>query len=534
MTTTIVFNNKFIDNINLIDLKLNQYTYGRNFLYKTFDQHEDKNHIEYIKNRFNLNDIEYRSLVSIIKSNKNSLETINDKKLKRIESLTEYLNILKEKEKLTKKDKYNIKKTIEKINYLNKSITNNVVFGSRKALQDLTKAHNNKKSTNEILKKKSIYQNKRIQDIYIIGEANQTGNRFIDFDLNNLTIKYKPNKGNKSTIKLSRRKSKNKSVNQIDLNLLQELIDSKSISVTVRINHNETHLSFDLNNYTGYSMIKKEFIDKAKQEIKDFNIKDKQIIKSIYRKNYKSIEEKVIKDNKLIKSRYCSVDLNPDGIGYSIFDVINDKLIFLNSGYIDYSGNNKKLGLSSDDPKQLKQSRKRKEEILYSLTKLFKSIRHYKCYNFVMEELIFTDIDNKKVYNRKINNLWCRSLVTQKINKEIKLSMMKLIEVNPCYSSFIGNIKHDCYDPIAASMEIGRRGHFKYLNGGFFPSISQDDIDTVEKLTNIKVNEDALELSWKSLFKHCVQFGWRRTMNNYNYKSFRVGNKKSNTFVYFL
>jgi hypothetical protein len=149
-----------------------------------------------------------------------------------------------------------------------------------------------------------------------------------------------------------------------------------------------------------------------------------------------------------------------------------------------------------------------------------------------MEELIFTDIDNKKVVNRKINNLWCRGLVTQKINKEIKLSMMKLIEVNPCYSSFIGNIKHDCYDPIAASMEIGRRGHFKYLNGGFFPSISQDDIDTVEKLTNIKVNEDVLELSWKSLFKHCVQFGWRRTMNNY--KSFRVGNKKSNTFVYFL
>ena len=246
MTTTIVFTNKFIDNIDLIDLKLNRYTYGRNYLYKTFDQHEDKNHIEYIKNKFNLNDIEYRSLVSIIKSNKNSLDTINDKKLKRIESLTEYLNILKEKEKLTKKDKYNIKKTIEKINYLNKSITNNVVFGSRKALQDLTKAHNNnnKKSSDEILKKKSIYQNKRIQDIYIIGESNQTGNRFIDFDLNNLTIKYKPNKGNKSTIKLSRRKSKN----NIDLNLLQELIDSKSISVTVRINKEETHLSFDLDN----------------------------------------------------------------------------------------------------------------------------------------------------------------------------------------------------------------------------------------------------------------------------------------------
>ena len=53
-------------------------------------------------------------------------------------------------------------------------------------------------------------------------------------------------------------------------------------------------------------------------------------------------------------------------------------------------------------------------------------------------------------------------------------------DVNPCYSSFIGNIQQGFVDATNASIEIGRRGLHKYKNGTFMPDTREQDIATLE------------------------------------------------------
>jgi len=250
----------------------------------------------------------------------------------------------------------------------------------------------------------------------------------------------------------------------------------------------------------------------------------------MYSVGYKKLEEEL--SVKKLKNRYCSIDMNPDGIGVSIFDSKNDKQIFIEKFYIDYSKNNLNLKLSTNHELNLKQTNKRKAEILYSLSRLFEKLRHYRVYNFVMEELNFTDIDGKKVNNRKINNVWNKDLIIRKIKKEICLSGMNLIEVNPIYTSFIGNIQHEEFDPIAASIEIGRRGSLKYKKGSFYPKILIKDIDTLELITNKKLLNDVQDLNdlnWKLLYKNYAKFRWRRSLKKFNYSKIRIGNKLSKT-----
>jgi hypothetical protein len=46
--------------------------------------------------------------------------------------------------------------------------------------------------------------------------------------------------------------------------------------------------------------------------------------------------------------------------------------------------------------------------------------------------------------------------------------------VNPAYTSTIGNLKYDYYDPINASLEIGRRGYLynkRGMNDQFYPTL---------------------------------------------------------------
>ena len=59
--------------------------------------------------------------------------------------------------------------------------------------------------------------------MFLMGEANQTGNRFFDFDLVNQTIIYKPVKGKKIEIIFSNYKSYYN-----ELLKLQEYIDNKT------------------------------------------------------------------------------------------------------------------------------------------------------------------------------------------------------------------------------------------------------------------------------------------------------------------
>ena len=505
---------KSLSNEELIDNKIFMYTGCYNYVYKCFEQISDKQFFKETMLKFSINDTELDSIVSQIKVKKDIEITNNKKKLNRIEEL--YKSI--EKSDNSK----NIFKWINKIEFLKKSIKNNEVFGKRSLLQSITKDAN-KGIRNP--KKIQEWEESRKRNIYVVGEANQKGNRFINFDLVNNQIVYKPKHKQKCVIELYKYKDK-----RINFNKLQYLIDNKEISITSTINKEYICLTFDLNSYLGINQRLKEIKCSLQKEIKEKNITDKQVIKDMYSIEYKKLEEGLSIKN--IKNRYCSIDMNPDGIGVSIFDSKNDKQIFLEKFYIDYSKNNLNLGLSTDNEKNLKQTNKRKSEILYSLSRLFKKLIHYGVYNFVMEELNFTDIDGKRITNRKINNVWNKELILQKIKKEICLSNMNLIEVNPVYTSFIGNIQHEEFDPIAASIEIGRRGSSKYKKGSFYPKIYLKDIDTLELLIGKRLINDAQnlnDLNWKLLYKNYAKFRWRRSLDIQKYQKIRIGNKLSKT-----
>ena len=59
-------------------------------------------------------------------------------------------------------------------------------------------------------------------------------------------------------------------------------------------------------------------------------------------------------------------------------------------------------------------------------------------------------------------------------------SGIELATVNPVYTSFIGNIQHQFVDSTNASVEIGRRGLFKYEKDSFYPKMTERDADTLE------------------------------------------------------
>jgi hypothetical protein len=505
---------KSLSNEKLVDDKIYLYTGCYNYLYKCFEQVEDKKFLNEIKLKFNINEIELRSIISQIKVKKDIEITNNKKKLNRIEELYKSIE--------NSNNPKNTFKWINKIEFLKKSIKNNEVFGKRTLLQSITKDSN--KGIRDT-KKIQEWKKSRKRNIFLIGEANYKGNRFIDFKLTNNQIIYKPNFGFKCLIELFKYKNK-----KIDFNKLQYLIDNKEISITTTVNKDYVCLTFDLNSYLGINQKLKEIKANLQKEIKHRLITDKQVIKDMYSIEYKKLEEQL--SIKKIKNRYCSIDMNPDGIGVSIFDSKNDKQIFFEKFYIDYSKNNKNLGISTNHELNLKQTRKRKAEILYSLSRLFDKLRHYGVYNFVMEELNFTDIDGKRITNRKINNVWNKDLIIRKIKKEICLSNMSLIEVNPVYTSFIGNIQHEEFDPIAASIEIGRRGSLKYRKGSFYPKIYLKDIDTLELITNKKLLNDVQDLNdlnWKLLYKNYAKFRWRRSLDIQKYQKIRIGNKLSKT-----
>ena len=507
---------KSFSNEKLIDDKIFMYTGCYNYTYKCFEQVGDKDFFKDTMLKFNVNDTELDSIVNQIKVKKDIEINNNKKKLNRIEEL--------EKSIEESNNSKNIFKWTQKIEFIKKSIKNNEVFGKRSLLQSITKDAN-KGIRNP--KKIQEWKESRKRNIFIIGEANQKGNRFINFDLVNNQIFYKPKHKQKCLIELHKYKDK-----RIDFNKLQYLIDNKEISITTTINKKYVCLTFDLNSYLGINQRLKEIKTNLQKEIKEKFITDKQVIKNMYSIEYKKLEEEL--SIKKLKNRYCSIDMNPDGIGVSIFDSKNDKQIFIEKFYIDFSKNNRNLGLSSDNEKNFKQTNIRKAEILYSLSRLFEKLRHYRVYNFVMEELNFTNIDGKRITNRKINNVWNRELILQKIKKEICLSDMNLIEVNPVYTSFIGNIQHEEYDPIAASIEIGRRGSLKYKKSSFYPKIYLKDIDTLESIIGKMILNDVQnlnDLNWKLLYKNYAKFRWCRSLSNFNYSKIRIGNKLSKTKI---
>ena len=99
-----------------------------------------------------------------------------------------------------------------------------------------------------------------------------------------------------------------------------------------------------------------------------------------------------------------------------------------------------------------------------------------KCLIIILQNLNIKSSDkgSGRTFNRLCNNVWNRNLVVNKLKMLSVIYVYELVEVNPVYSSFIGNLLYgseNTPDMIASSIEIARRGFKKnILKVGFIQS----------------------------------------------------------------
>jgi len=89
--------------------------------------------------------------------------------------------------------------------------------------------------------------------------------------------------------------------------------------------------------------------------------------------------------------------------------------------------------------------------------------------------------------------------VISNLKKRCNISKIKVYDILPYYSSFIGNLTNpNLPDPVAASVEIARRGYNVIIlrNKQFYPELIK-----VEVLKNLwKKDLEWIYSSWKELF----------------------------------
>lgn len=478
----------------------------------------------------------YDWIVSDVETKRSQTQTIWNKKASEYKKII----LLLEGDEISKRTRFKLQ---NKKASLERTMNKDCCFGGKMLLRNITKHAqlSQKDTTNLIGKEKELadekarknknfyekelaeFRSKRKTGIYLIGRANEKGNRKINFDLNNNRIVFKLNADHHIEINLKSRRNKE------FLSKIQYLADNKQLPLTVRITDTHVCITFDESIVSGYNFDSTEY----KRTIKKHNITTKEGKKEIAKQFHKDLESKKIIGK--LTGRFASVDQNP----YELSLVIGDKKSENKDGdfniifkYVfDLTKLCEKTGLASDSDKQKAYNEKRKYEIKEIWKQIFTICMHYQVYNFVTEELDFKDNhkkDNNKEFNRQTKNIWHRELSKNLIYKWINVLGFNHIEVNPCYSSFIGNMIHNEYDPIAAGIEILRRGIVKYIKGS---SLYPDMRLINQQKLNYLAGENESCQSWNGLYKHITRAGLRyrdrdkeiyiREGTNYNLNSYK-------------
>ena len=425
---------------------------------------------------------------------KENIKTIKNNLEERYEQLKE-LNSKKLKKKTKDRKKAKIYKKILKLQISLKKLENRkVVFGDNDLLDKLSR--NNFETDKEKLECQLAYKKSRERFIVYYGACADVGNR--NFDFNQLTegiIVFKPCKGVKIVLKLN--KFNKNSLKE--LTKLQAMILSKEIPITVKLNNNEIQLTYDESKLCGNYKDLKKFYTTIN------HIKDKEIRKPLVTNFHKEHELMLkTKGNKL--ERHMGIDMNPLGIGFAIADEnkADNTIKFIKTGFIDFTS------------LQFLSANKRNHFISLGIKELFKIIKHYRCSHLDIEDLNFdnskTDHGNK-VSNRKINNIWNRTLINHLINRRCNEEGIILGEVNASYTSLIGNILYKQYDPIASSMMIVRRGLFQYTKfsmGNVYPIIDVNHFVNDSMYDEMKKCQQWRELML--LFRYSAR-SYRRELN---------------------
>ena len=457
------------------------------------DESSDSEFIVRFKKTFSLNDIEFRSLLSDVKSFRKREQEEWASKEKTVEDL---INDLQNSNDISKRKRF---KMMGRIARLSKGIGRESVFGGRYIQKRLTREHNRKvKNQDKIDQLSNQLKKNRIMPFMITGEANRQGNRFFNFtDLSEGSVIYKPSKGKKIAIIINIPKGWKKDL----LKVSQMAMDNK-LSITVRLSEKYLYIAYDEEKLNGYAVDevsrRKEVSEIKKQRLtKEV---ESESIKDIYKKYYDLQREAKLKGKKA--NRCIAVDMNPTNIGFSVLDkTSNSSVKVVYCGIIDLDKLCRKTGLPPTSVKSKYLNNKRHYEITLAVKYLFNVARHFLCSSFVIEDLSFKNTPNmSREANRKTKNIWNRELFVGCVRRRCNEHGIELVEINPCYSSFIGNIQHPYADACNASVEIGRRGLYRFENGGFYPHITSEDIRTLEaKFGNVV--ECSTDSNWVEIYK---------------------------------
>ena len=286
-----------------------------------------------------------------------------------------------------------------------------VIFGGRRNFKLLCK----KKITKE------EWLERRLVPLYSVGEANQKGNRLFQI-IDTKTVLFKPNKNihiNLNLLSIGKNNARK-------LKRLMELQNQKAIPLTYQLDKEYVYITYDNSIFEHY--------------------------------------EYAVKSN-----RVFAIDINPNYVGWTVTDwKDNYNYTLIDSGMFSLKELNdyrNSLHVKSSDKLAIYVTNKRNHEIISIAKKLFSLCRGYHCEIFAIEELTMTSVKEEtfedRYRRRLINNQWNRNLLIQQITKHIKSSSTTLVQVEPQYSSIIGNLlnrKLELPDAVLASIEIGRRG----------------------------------------------------------------------------
>ena len=197
-----------------------------------------------------------------------------------------------------------------------------------------------------------------------------------------------------------------------------------------------------------------------------------------------------MKFNGLKDNRVLGIDMNPNYIGLSVIEFDKeDKFKILHKQVFDL----KELTDTNTS------TNKRQYEVIKICHTISNLMNYWKCKKLSIEELNIQSSDKGqgKTFNRLCNNVWDRTLITNKLTMLSNIYGYELVKVNPVYSSFIGNLVYGddmTPDMVAASIEIARRGHKKYEKNWFYPVFDIDCLDERWKQTLAGVKD------WKNAF----------------------------------
>ena len=289
------------------------------------------------------------------------------------------------------------------------------------------------------------------------GRANQKGNCHFKFDIFNNTIIYKRNRKEHISLELPNLKKKVKE----ELLKIQYLMEEKKLPVTIKLKNGYIFITFD------------EGVVHNELKLKD-----------------------------LKTNRVMGIDLNPNYIGFSVLEFDeDDSFSVIKKGVFDVTLLNKDF-----------KKNKKRHELRELNHKLIRICKHYKVSKICVEELNISSSDKGqgKTFNRLCNNQWNREVTLNNLKVLTSTYGIELVEVNPIYSSFVGNIEYGdstTPDMVASSIEIGRRGYKKFSKGWFYLKLDTEKVKNKFNQWKEEVYSDVK--NWKELFLKVKKSGMR-------------------------